>query len=55
MRERPVSPFREELGRGTARLIITALGLVVALGGYIGVQYLADALDHLDEKRSKNP
>lgn len=51
---KPLSPFREELDRGTARLIVTALGLVVALGGYIGVHYLADALDHLDEKRSKN-
>lgn len=53
--QKPVSPFREELGRGTARLIITALGLVMALGGYVGVHYLAEALDHFDEKRSKNP
>lgn len=44
-------PFRTEMARGGARLILLTVGFVVALGSYIGVHYLADAIDRFDDRR----
>ena len=48
-------PFREEFARGSARLLVGLIGAALSLAGYIGVQYLGEALDAIDEKRRTAP